>query len=167
MDTRNYAKVGDAVAVPNLVKIQTDSYQSFLQDGVRPDKRKDGGLEAIFRESFPIVSYDETMRLEYVGYEIGRARYTPDECRQLGLTYGRPLTVTVRLVGPETIEESVYIGDLPIMMGGGEFIVNGAERVLVSQLHRSPGVDFEVSLQPADTGYNSRYRNQPVGKYRG
>ncbi|MFW6159224.1 MAG: DNA-directed RNA polymerase subunit beta, partial [Planctomycetota bacterium] len=145
MDTRNYAKVGDAVDVPNLVKIQTDSYQSFLQDGVRPDKRKDAGLEAIFRESFPIVSYDETMRLEYVRYEIGRSRYTPDECRQLGLTYGRPLTLTVRLVGPETIEESVYIGDLPIMMGGGEFIVNGAERVLVSQLHRSPGVDFEVS----------------------
>ena len=144
MDVRNYKKVGDAVGVPNLVAIQTDSYRDFLQDGP-PEKRKNRGLEAIFRETFPILSYDGSLRLEYVSYELGRPRYTPDECRKLGLTYGRPLSITVRLVGPETIEEAVYIGDMPIMMGGGEFIINGAERVIVSQLHRSPGVDFEVA----------------------
>ncbi len=145
METRNYAKVGDAVDVPNLVKIQTESYRSFLQADVPTDEREDRGLEAIFRETFPIESYDESMHLEYVGYEIGRPRYTQDECRRLGLTYGRPLTITVRLVGADTIEESVYVGDLPIMIGGGEFIINGAERVLVNQLHRSPGADFEVA----------------------
>jgi len=107
--------------------------------------RKNRGLEGIFRETFPILSYDGSMRLEYVSYALGRPRYTPDECRKLGLTYGRPLTITVRLVGPETIEEAVYLGDMPIMMGGGELIINGAERVIVSQLHRSPGVDFEVT----------------------
>jgi len=144
MDARDYSKIGDAVDVPNLVAIQTESYSRFLQPETPPDRRKNLGLEAIFRETFPILSYDGSMRLEYVGYELGRPRYTPDECRKLGLTYGRPLTITVRLVGPETIEEAVYIGDLPLMMGGGEFIINGAERVLVSQLHRSPGVDFEV-----------------------
>ncbi len=144
MDVRNYKKVGDAVDVPNLVAIQTDSYRNFLQLGVAPDRRKNRGLEAIFRETFPIFSYDESLRLEYLHYEIGRPRYTPEECRRLGLTYGRPLTIHVRFIGPETIDEGVYIGDLPIMMGGGEFIINGAERVIVSQLHRSPGVDFEV-----------------------
>jgi DNA-directed RNA polymerase subunit beta len=145
MDLRNFKKVGDAVNVPNLVAIQTDSYKKFLQLGDPPEKRKDTGLEAIFRETFPILSYDGSLQLEYVRYDLGRPRYTPDECRQLGLTYGRPLTITVRFVGPETVEEDVYLGDIPIMMGGGEFIINGAERVIVSQLHRSPGVDFEVT----------------------
>jgi DNA-directed RNA polymerase subunit beta len=145
MEARDYRKVGDAVPVPNLVAVQTESYKRFLQLDAEPDKRKDEGLEAILQESFPILSYDESLRLEYVSYEIGRPRYTPDECRKLGLTFGRPFSIKVRLVGPETIEEDVYLGDLPVMMGGGEFLVNGAERVIVSQLHRSPGVDFEVS----------------------
>ena len=144
MERRNYKKVGDAVPVPNLVAIQTDSYRDFLQIGVAPEKRKNCGLEAVFRETFPILSYDGSLRLEYLRYELGRPRYAPTECRRLGLTYGRPLTIFVRFVGPETIDEGVYLGDIPIMMGGGEFIVNGAERVIVSQLHRSPGVDFEV-----------------------
>jgi len=144
MEVRDYRRVGDAVEVPDLVAIQTESYHRFLQLDSAPDKRKNRGLEAIFRETFPILSYDGSLRLEYVHYRLGRPRYTPDECRKLGLTYGRPLTMTVRLIGPETIEEDVYLGDVPVMMGGGEFIVNGAERVIVSQLHRSPGVDFEV-----------------------
>jgi len=144
MEMRNYKRVGDIVDVPDLVAIQTDSYKNFLQLDKTVDKRTNKGLESIFRETFPILSYDGSIRLEYLHYELGRPRYTPDECRRLGLTYGRPLTIFVRLVGPETIEEGVYLGDVPIMMGGGEFIINGAERVLVSQLHRSPGVDFEV-----------------------
>jgi DNA-directed RNA polymerase subunit beta len=110
---------------------------------VAPDKRVDWGLESILRETFPIKNYDGTVALEYVHYEIGQARYTPEECRMLRLTYGAPLKVRLRLVRPEgPIEEDVYLGEIPLMIGGGAFIVNGAERVLVNQLHRSPGIDF-------------------------
>ena len=87
-------------------------------------------------------SYDKTVSLEYLRYELGKPRYTPDECRQLRLTYGKPMKVWLRLNREQPIEEEVYLGDIPIMLGGGEFIINGAERVVVSQLHRSPGVDF-------------------------
>ena len=96
----------------------------------------------MLREIFPIESYDKSLRLEYLRYELGKPRYEPDECRQLRLTYGRPFKVWLRLTKEQPIEEEVYLGDMPIMLGGGEFIINGAERVVVSQLHRSPGVDF-------------------------
>ena len=96
----------------------------------------------MLREIFPIESYDKTLKLEYLRYELGKPRYEPDECRQLRLTYGRPFRVWLRLNKEQPIEEEVYLGDMPIMLGGGEFIINGAERVVVSQLHRSPGIDF-------------------------
>ena len=99
-------------------------------------------MEGVLREIFPIESYDKTLTLEYLRYELGKPRYEPDECRQLRLTYGRPFRVWLRLNKEQPIEEEVYLGDMPIMLGGGEFIINGAERVVVSQLHRSPGVDF-------------------------
>ncbi len=108
----------------------------------RTVSRKDQGIESVLREIFPIESYDKNLRLEYVRYELGKPRYEPHECRQLRLTYGRPFRVWLRLTKEEPIEEEVYLGDMPIMLGGGEFIINGAERVVVSQLHRSPGVDF-------------------------
>ena len=115
------------------------------------DKREDSGLEGVFREIFPIESYDKTLKLEYLRYDLGKPRYDPDECRQLRLTFGRPLHVWLRLnKGETTLEESVYLGDMPIMIGGGEFIINGAERVVVSQLHRSPGVDFVVEIESND-----------------
>ena len=142
---RNFSKMGDALPIPNLIQIQTDSYRRFLQADVEPRKRANQGLEALLREVFPIVSYDENMSLEYLDYELGKPRYTPDECRQLRLTYGMPFRVRVKLVRkdkPDIVEDSIYLGELPIMIGGGEFIINGAERVIVSQLHRSPGVDF-------------------------
>jgi DNA-directed RNA polymerase subunit beta len=132
----------DSVAMPDLTKIQTESYAAFLQDFSSYDKRKDAGLEGVMREIFPIESYDKQITLEYLRYDLGKPRYTPNECRQLRLTYGRPFRVWLRLNKEEPIEEEVYLGDLPVMMGGGEFIINGAERVVVSQLHRSPGVDF-------------------------
>jgi DNA-directed RNA polymerase subunit beta len=143
--TRNYAKVGDAIAIPNLIDIQTRSYARFLQADVDPEKRADAGLEKLLREVFPIHSYAGDMSLEYLSYELGNPRYSPDECRQLHLTYGMPFRIKVRLFQKdkdEVMEDMIYLGELPIMMGGGEFIVNGAERVIVSQLHRSPGVDF-------------------------
>jgi len=142
--------------IPCLTDIQRKSYEAFLQADVPPEKRKNQGLEAVLRETFPIVSYDGSMRLEYVRYELGEPRYDPDECRQLRLTYGRPFRVWLRLVkGEETIEEDVYLGDLPIMIGGGEFIINGAERVVVSQLHRSPGVDFLLETEAGERRFFS------------
>ena len=128
--------------IPDLTEIQTRSYEAFLQLDIATGKRKDQGIEGVLREIFPIESYDKTLRLEYVRYELGKPRYEPDECRQLRLTYGRPFKVWLRLTKEQPIEEEVYLGDMPIMLGGGEFIINGAERVVVSQLHRSPGVDF-------------------------
>ncbi len=117
----------------------------------RPRNAPTPGLEGVFREIFPIESYDKTLKLEYIKFDLGKPRYEPDECRQLRLTYGRPLHVWLRLNKGETaLEESVYLGDMPIMIGGGEFIINGAERVVVSQLHRSPGVDFVVDIEAGD-----------------
>ena len=128
--------------LPDLTALQTVSYAAFLQADADPKKRKNHGLESVLREIFPISSYDGNTTLEYLYYVLGKPRYTSQECRQLRLTYGRPLRIWLRLNREEPHEEEVYLGDLPIMMGGGEFIINGAERVVVSQLHRSPGVDF-------------------------
>src|SRR4051812_26632182 len=146
---RNFGRFGDASPVPPLTDIQTRSYDRFLQLDVGHDKRALSGLEGVLREIFPIESYDKKITLEYVEYELGKPRYDPDECRQLRLTYGRPFKVELRLrKGDGTaVEEEVYLGDMPIMIGGGEFIINGAERVVVSQLHRSPGVDFVVERE--------------------
>ncbi|RLS23244.1 MAG: DNA-directed RNA polymerase subunit beta, partial [Planctomycetota bacterium] len=142
-------KRGEADPVPDLMKVQQEAYDRFLQLKKDPQSRDTHkGLEALLREIFPIESYDLAMRLDYLRYRLEEPRYTPDECRELRLTYGRPLRVTVRLTkgeGEPITEEDIYLGDIPIMMGGGEFIVNGAERVIVSQLHRSPGVDFSVA----------------------
>ena len=133
---------GNTIELPDLTALQTASYADFLQEDTDPRKRKDHGLESVLREIFPISSYDGNTTLEYLHYELGKPRYTSQECRQLRLTYGLPLRIWLRLNREEPHEEEVYLGDLPIMMGGGEFIINGAERVVVSQLHRSPGVDF-------------------------
>jgi DNA-directed RNA polymerase subunit beta len=142
MNIRNYSKVADVIEFPNLIRTQTKAYSAFLQEDALPHKRKDRGLEAILRETFPIINYDETVSLEYLKYEIGKPRYTPDECRKLKLIYGKPLRVWLRLNKDEPVEEAVYLGEVPVMIGGGEFIINGTERVIVTQLHRSPGVDF-------------------------
>jgi DNA-directed RNA polymerase subunit beta len=141
-EIRRFGSGREPFVTPDLTTIQTVSYQAFLQDDVPHDKRKDQGLEGVLREIFPIESYDKQISLQYLGYELGKPRYTPDECRQLRLTFGRPFRVMLRLNKEEPYEEEVYLGDIPIMLGGGEFIINGAERVVVSQLHRSPGVDF-------------------------
>jgi DNA-directed RNA polymerase subunit beta len=148
---RNFGKIPDSFQVPDLTEIQTRSYERFLQADLPPEDRADSGLEGVFREIFPIESYDKTLKLEYIKFDLGKPRYEPDECRQLRLTYGRPLHVWLKLnKGDVSIEESVYLGDMPIMIGGGEFIINGAERVVVSQLHRSPGVDFVVEIESSD-----------------
>ncbi|MFP4104705.1 MAG: DNA-directed RNA polymerase subunit beta [Phycisphaerae bacterium] len=150
---RSFSKVGDFAPVPDLVHLQTQSYADFLQEDAAPDSRAEQGLEALLKEIFPIVSYDESMKLEYVQYDMDPPRYTPDECRYLKLTYGKPFKIRVRLSrqdAKDVVEEDIYLGEIPCMIGGGEFIINGAERVIVSQLHRSPGVDFTVEMEGSD-----------------
>src|SRR3989440_4488269 len=154
--SRNFGRFGDTVEVPNLTDIQLRSYERFLQLDIPPEKREPFGLEGVLREIFPIESYDKSLKLEYIKYELGKPRYDPDECRQLRLTYGRPFRVWLRLNMEQPIEEEVYLGDMPIMIGGGEFIINGAERVVVSQLHRSPGVDYVVETEAGDRRLHSR-----------
>ncbi|MCB9845240.1 MAG: DNA-directed RNA polymerase subunit beta [Phycisphaeraceae bacterium] len=159
MKVRDFSKRGDAIDVPNLTEVQARAYERFLQLERAPDGR-DGvlGLESLMREVFPIESYDGKMRLEYIHYALEEPRYTPDECRELRLTYARPFRVRLRLSREEHAdlpEEDVYLGEFPIMIGGGEFIVNGAERVIVSQLHRSPGVDFSIISSEGDRPLHS------------
>jgi DNA-directed RNA polymerase subunit beta len=149
-EVRQFGSRRASQSIPDLTEIQTRFYDAFLQYDVPPAKRKDQGIEGVLREIFPIESYDKTVKLEYLRYELGKPRYDPDECRQLRLTYGRPLRVWLRLTREQPIEEEVYLGDIPIMLGGGEFIINGAERVVVSQLHRSPGIDFVADTESAD-----------------
>ncbi len=152
-EVRDFSKRGEALPTPNLIDVQIESYQRFLQKETDPEKRKNDGLEALLREVFPIESYDGNLRLEYISYDLSEPRYTPDECRALRLTFGMPFRIRVRFVRKdkdEVMEDSIYLGEIPIMIGGGEFIINGAERVIVNQLHRSPGVDFLVEVQEGD-----------------
>src|SRR4029077_15702959 len=138
---RNFGRFGDAVEVPSLTDVQTKSYDRFLQLDVPPDRREPLGLEGVLREIFPIESYDKTLSVEFLKYELGKPRYGPDECRQLRLTYGRPFRVWLRLNKEQPVEEEVYLGDMPIMIGGGEFIINGADRVVVRRPPPPPGRD--------------------------
>ncbi|MBN2132637.1 MAG: DNA-directed RNA polymerase subunit beta [Sedimentisphaerales bacterium] len=150
---RNFGKIQDGVEIPNLVAVQRSSYDKFLQKDAAPLKREDIGLEALFREIFPIESYDKKMTLEYLCYELEKPHYTPLECRQLRLTYAYPIKVHCRLrseKGADLAEQAIYLGEVPVMIGGGEFIVNGAVRVIVNQLHRSPGVDFLIESKEGD-----------------
>ncbi len=153
--TRRFGSGREVYSIPDLTEIQTKSYARFLQYDTPTDKRKDEGLEGVLREIFPIESYDKKLKLDYLRYELGKPRYEPDECRQLRLTYGRPFRIWLRLNKEQPIEEEVYLGDLPIMLGGGEFIINGAERVVVSQLHRSPGIDFVSDMDAGEKRLHS------------
>ena len=150
---RNFGKVRETVEVPDLVAIQRNGYERLLQKDLPPTQRKCIGLEALFREIFPIESYDKKMSLEYLSYELEKPHYTPIECRQLRLSYAYPLKISCRLrtnAGEDLAEQAIYLGEIPVMIGGGEFIINGAVRVIVNQLHRSPGVDFLIESKEGD-----------------
>ena len=146
---RYFGKHQEIMEVPDLAELQIKSYEEFLQYKTPSICRDDKGLQALINEFFPIYSYNQKYILEFIGYELGKPRYSLDECRELKLTYGAPFKIRVRLINKtdeskiKEEEEEVYLGEVPLMIGGGEFIINGAERVIVSQLHRSPGVDFE------------------------
>lgn len=140
----NFGTIDEVIIPPNLIQNQLDSYTQFLQMELAPDKRKNQGLEAVFKELFPIESYDGRCRLEYVSYNIIEPKGTELECIQEGVTYSVSLYVKLRLIedGREKDEE-IYMGEVPFITKQGSFIINGAERVVVSQLHRSPGICFE------------------------
>ncbi|WP_313645478.1 DNA-directed RNA polymerase subunit beta [Stenotrophomonas sp.] len=150
---KDFGKQRSILEVPFLLAIQVDSYREFLQENVDPAKRSDHGLHAALKSVFPISSYSGNAALEYVGYKLGDPVFDERECRQRGMSYGAPLRVTVRLViydresSTKAIkyvkEQEVYLGEIPLMTDNGTFIVNGTERVIVSQLHRSPGVFFD------------------------
>ncbi|MFL2914038.1 MAG: DNA-directed RNA polymerase subunit beta [Opitutales bacterium] len=156
MDTairKNFGKLTEAIEPPNLLQNQVDSFHDFLQREVPATHRKKAGLEAVFSEVFPIISYDEKSRLEYVSYTIGESKLTEMDCIDQNCTYAAPLQVKLRLrlevegqSKPFFSEEEIFMGELPIVTERGSFIINGAERVVVSQLHRSPGVSFEESV---------------------
>ncbi len=152
---KSFAKRANVLPVPFLLATQLDSYRSFLQEFVAPDERANEGLQAAFSSIFPIASHSGNARLEFVSYTLGDPGFDIVECQQRGLTYASPLRAKVRLtildkdapaakpVVKEVKEQEVYMGELPLMTPTGSFVINGTERVIVSQLHRSPGVFFE------------------------
>ena len=152
---KDFGKQAGILGVPYLLAIQLDSYRQFLQSDLAEENRQDIGLHAAFKSVFPISSYSGNAVLEYVGYRLGDPVYDVKECQLRGLTYAAPLRVKARLVvydkeAPgakkpvkDVREQEVYLGEMPLMTDNGTFIVNGTERVIVSQLHRSPGVFFD------------------------
>jgi DNA-directed RNA polymerase subunit beta len=145
----NFGKIKEVLAPPNLIEIQVNSYREFLQQDVPPSRRKNLGLQAVFTEVFPIESYDGKIVLNYESYEIGEPKLDWLECLREGLTYAAPLHVTFKLKEERGAkEEKVFMGELPLMTPQGTFVINGAERVIVSQLHRSPGLAFEATQHP-------------------
>ena len=150
---KNFGKLPSAMDIPYLLSIQVDSYRQFTQDGVAAEDRLDQGLHAAFKSVFPIVSYSGKAVLEYVSYELGKPVFDVKECQLRGSTYSVSLRVKVRLIlydkesTTQTIkdikEQEVYMGEIPLMTDSGTFVINGTERVVVSQLHRSPGVFFD------------------------
>jgi DNA-directed RNA polymerase subunit beta len=158
--TRSFSKITDrwTVPIPNLLDVQINSFQKFLQVNVPPEERKNEGLQEVFHSVFPITDSRETYSLEYVAYTIGDPKYSVDECQERDLTFSVPLKVRLRLRVREEVdgvkrdksiqETEVYLGELPMITEKGTFIINGAERVIVSQLHRSPGVFFDHMVHP-------------------
>ncbi len=145
----NFGRIKEIITPPNLIELQINSYREFLQAEVPMSRRKNLGLQAVFTEVFPIASYDGKVVLDFHSYEIGEPKMDWLECLREGQTFGAPLHVTFQLQDSTgTKEEKVYMGELPLMTPQGTFVINGAERVIVSQLHRSPGIAFEATQHP-------------------
>src|SRR6201997_4831993 len=152
---KTFGRIPEIAPMPNLIEVQRSSYDHFLQMGVPAEGRGSVGLQEVFRSVFPIRDFSERAQLEFVKYELETPKYDVEECQQRGMTFAAPLKVTLRLVvwdvdedtGSRSIrdikEQEVYMGDMPLMTDKGTFIINGTERVIVSQMHRSPGVFFD------------------------
>ena len=175
---KNFAKIPKIIDIPNLIDIQKYSYEKFLQADIPPEKREDVGLQGVFRSVFPIKDFNEQSSLEFVSYHLEKPKYDVDECHQRGMTYSAPIKVVVRLVvwdkdeetGAQSIrdvkEQEVYFGEIPLMTTNGTFIVNGTERVVVSQLHRSPGAFFDHDKGKSHSSGKLLY-NARIIPYRG
>ncbi len=152
---RSFATTKHLIDIPNLIELQKKSYEAFLQKDMDPDRRGDVGLQGVFKSVFPISDFNNTASLEFVSFTLEPAKYDVDECRQRGMTFAAPIKVTLRLIVfdvdeqtearsiRDVKEQEVYLGEIPLMTSNGSFIINGTERVVVSQLHRSPGVFFD------------------------
>ena len=161
---KDFSRIGRVVAMPNLIEVQKESFAQFLQLDKDPDKREDTGLQAVFKSAFPIKDFSGTASLEFAKFTLLEPKYNVDECHQKGMTYASPIKILVRLImwdkdldtGAQTIrdikEQEVYFGEIPLMTDNGSFIINGTERVIVSQLHRSPGVFFEFEKPKGFSG---------------
>ena len=142
-ERKYYGKLGDVIEPPQLIEALLKSYEEFLQADVPVSRRKNVGLQTVFKEVFPIESYDGQATLDFVDYQIGEVKLSWLDALSEGITFSAPLHVTFRLKDASgTKEEKVYMGEVPLMTPSGSFVINGAERVIVSQLHRSPGICF-------------------------
>lgn len=155
----SFGKISSIIDIPDLLSVQTESFEDFIQLRTSPSKRENKGLQAVFNANFPILDNKEIYRLDFLEYNIEKPRYSIEECLERGLTFAAPLKGKLRLStkNPETeefvntVEQEVYLGNLPFMTEKGTFIINGAERVVVTQLHRSPGVAFSQTVHPNGT----------------
>jgi len=175
---KSFGKIPLVTSLPNLVEVQKRSFDNFLQLRVSPDKKEDIGLHAIFKSVFPINDYTERATVDYVSFDIGIPKYDVEECSQRGMTYGAPLLVNFRLIiwdideiaGTKSVrdikEQEVYMGDIPLMTKNATFVVNGTERVVVSQMHRSPGVFFDHDFGKTHTSGKLLF-NARIIPYRG
>ena len=157
---KSYSKIKAVAELPNLLQVQVESFENFLQLNLEPEKRENQGLQLVFKGIFPITDVHENFSLEFVKYMLGTPRYDTWQCQERNMTYAAPLKATLRLVARQgegngaskkvksIIEQDVYLGELPLLTEQGTFIINGAERVVVSQLHRSPGVFFDEEVHP-------------------
>ena len=159
IDRKSYGTLTSAIEMPNLLDIQLDSYDWFLQKDTPPGTREKQGLQGVFHGIFPITDAHNLYSLEFVDYSVGTPKYDVQECLERGTTYAVPLRSTLRLISREKqgngefrvkdiVEQTVFLGELPLMADEGTFVINGSERVIVSQLHRSPGVFFDDSIHP-------------------
>ena len=158
IERRSYGEIPSVIDIPNLLDIQLRSYRDFLQVDVPPAKRKTQGLQAVFESVFPVTDVHNVFSLEFVEYSIGAPKYGVIECRERDATFAVPLRATLRLISraredkegevKDVVEQAVFLGELPLLTEHGTFVINGSERVIVSQLHRSPGVFFDETTHP-------------------
>ena len=174
---KSFSKRSKVDQIPNLLEIQKKSFERFLQAGVEPQKREDTGLQAVFNSVFPISDFNDTASLEFVEYTLEQPKYDVQECLQRGMTYAAPFKVTIRLVAWDDVEaarairdvkeQEVYFGEIPLMTDHGTFIINGTERVIVSQLHRSPGIFYDTTLSTTVSAAGKKIYSCRIIPYRG
>ncbi len=174
---KDFSKIPSIIEIPDLIEIQKHTFDRFLQLNVEQEKRENVGLQAVFNSVFPIKDFNDSASLEFVGYTLEEPKYDVQECLQRGMTYAAPFKVTIRLVawddteGSQAIrdvkEQEVYFGEVPIMTANGTFIINGTERVIVSQLHRSPGIFYDTSISTTVSAAGKKIYSCRIIPYRG